>query len=512
MGRYFHSEVDIKSPWHQVLAAFWQRYPNLYSAHVLTEDVLYRGVTPSNHLLSRRLLTKTNRLPGWAECIFLTHMARAVYVLEDSIVDLHTHTFTTKTWNLNHNTLMMVVERCSFEEDHSQPWTKLRRGACISSAVYGLARPIQEFGLARFKSNQDKAMKGLEYALSKIQKRLLTTAIAHGNSSWLACFHHDDAFKYRAYTFTYVLLFPVAFLCNVAAVAVFFLQSHRRNSASCVIMMNLALSDGSFSLTLPLRLAYYFMGGVWKFPDWLCRLCVYGFYVNLYTSILFLTLLSVLRWLAVSKPLRHRSLATPTRTSLVCLGVWLFVGVSSAPFLSHGVEMRDGLPRCFEPSSPSSWERVLILNYVAVVLGFLLPFLTIIICYSRLIQRLTVRSSIHGNSSSSSARRRNRRRSVHLVTMVTVTFLFCFLPYHVIRSLHLHAVCSKWSCGVLLALQRAVVVTLCLAASNSVVNPLLYYYSTRTFRNNMRDAHSSLLSSRGGSLRTGLSLRRRNTT
>lgn len=170
MGRYFHSEVDIKSPWSLVLAAFWQRYPNPYSAHVLTEDVLYREVTPGNLLLSRRLLTKTNRLPGWAERVFPAHMARAVYVLEDSIVDPHTHTLTTKTWNLNHNTLMTVVECCLFEEDHSRPsWTKLRREACISSAVYGLGRPIQEFGLARFKSNQDKALRGLEYALSKIQ-------------------------------------------------------------------------------------------------------------------------------------------------------------------------------------------------------------------------------------------------------------------------------------------------------------------------------------------------------
>ncbi|KAK7912885.1 hypothetical protein WMY93_013096 [Mugilogobius chulae] len=32
-----------------------------------------------------------------------------------------------------------------------------------------LLRPIQEFGLARFKSNQGKAMKGLEYALSNLQ-------------------------------------------------------------------------------------------------------------------------------------------------------------------------------------------------------------------------------------------------------------------------------------------------------------------------------------------------------
>uniref|UniRef100_UPI003AAAA392 cysteinyl leukotriene receptor 2-like n=1 Tax=Centroberyx gerrardi TaxID=166262 RepID=UPI003AAAA392 len=263
-------------------------------------------------------------------------------------------------------------------------------------------------------------------------------------------------------------------------------------------MMNLALSDAGFSLTLPLRLAYYFRGGVWNFPDWLCRLCVYCFYVNLYTSILFLTLLSVLRWLAVSQPLRHRSMAMPARISLACLAVWVFVGVSSGPFLSNGVTERAGLPRCFEPSSPASWERVLILNYVALALGFLLPFLTIIGCYGSIIRRLTARAGPHGNGLPDNSRRRNnRRRSVRLVSLVTATFLLCFLPYHAVRTLHLHAVCGGWRCGVTLALQRAVAVTLCLAACNSVVNPLLYYYSTRTFRDSMRDAQSSLLSSRG---------------
>ncbi|XP_015224826.1 PREDICTED: PRELI domain-containing protein 1, mitochondrial-like [Cyprinodon variegatus] len=175
MGRHFYSEVHIQSPLHQVLAAFWQRYPNPYSTHVLTEDVLYREVTPGNHLLSRRLLTKTNRLPGWAECIFPAHSARAVYVLEDSIVDPEANTLIVKTWNLNHNTMMTVVECCMFEQDCSRPtWTKLKREAWISSSVYGLARPIQEFGLARFKSNQAKAMRGLEHALSRIQSKIKT--------------------------------------------------------------------------------------------------------------------------------------------------------------------------------------------------------------------------------------------------------------------------------------------------------------------------------------------------
>ncbi|XP_074518263.1 cysteinyl leukotriene receptor 2-like [Halichoeres trimaculatus] len=344
---------------------------------------------------------------------------------------------------------------------------------------------------------------------------VMTTPITSGNNTSAempTCFHDDYAFKYCAYTITYVLLFPVAFLCNVGALVVFFMQSGHRNSPSSVVMMNLALSDGGFSLTLPLRLAYYFRGGVWDFPDWLCRLCVYCFYVNLYTSILFLTLLSMLRWLAVAQPLRHHTLTTPTRTLLLCLGVWLFVGVSSAPFLSNGVTERGGKLRCFEPPDPPSWTRVLILNYVALALGFLFPFFLITACYSKIIQHLTARSSLRTNSASSRARIRNRQRSVHLVTMVTATFLLCFLPYHLIRTLHLHAVCGSWSCDVTVALQRAVVVTLCLAASNSVVNPLLYYYSTRTFRSRMRDAQSSL-SLRRASIRSGLALmKRRNTT
>ncbi|KAM9426341.1 cysteinyl leukotriene receptor 1-like isoform 2-T2 [Pholidichthys leucotaenia] len=338
--------------------------------------------------------------------------------------------------------------------------------------------------------------------------QLMVTPFGIGNNTTLhaeSCFHDDDRFKYQAYRFTYLLVFPMAFLCNIAALVVFFRQRSSRNSASCVLMINLAISDSSFSLTLPLRLAYYFNDGKWRFSDWLCRLCVYCFYVNLYTSLL--------RWLAVTKPFRHRSLATPTRTLLVCLAVWVFVGLASAPFLSNGVTHRMGVPRCFEPSDKSSWCRVLILNYIAVILGFLLPFLTIIISYGRIVWRLMSSTSRQGSKLASSARTLNRRRSIKLVTMVTVTFLFCFLPYHVARSLHLHAKCNAWSCDITLPLQRTVVVALCLASTNSMVNPLLYYYSTRTFRDKIRDIHSSMMSSRGGSLRSAkVPLRRRNTT
>ncbi|KAK5848057.1 hypothetical protein PBY51_005709 [Eleginops maclovinus] len=332
-------------------------------------------------------------------------------------------------------------------------------------------------------------------------------ACLNNSSSVGGCY--EDSFKRTAYSATYLMLFPFALICNGGALAAFILQRSRRSSASCVVMTNLALSDFSFSLTLPLRLHYYFSEHVWKFSDWLCRLCVYCFYVNLYTSILFLTLLSVLRWLAVTRPLRHRTLATPAKAILVCLGVWLLVGGASAPFLVNGRVCRAGVLRCFDPPTGPSSIMLLIMNWVAVLIGFLLPFLTIILSYSRVVRRLTTRSSLHGTDGPSARLRRcNRRRSIHLVAMVMATFVVCFLPYHVMRSVHLHATFAKWGCDVTAPLQKVVAVTLCMAASNSAINPLLYYYSTRRFRDNLRDAHASL-SSRRGSIVPAIPLNRR---
>lgn len=182
MGKYFFSETEIRSSWEQVLTAFWQRYPNPYSTHVLTEDVIFREVTPDNLLLSRRLLTKTNRLPRWAERIFPGNLSRFVYILEDSVVDPSSSRLTTLTWNLNHSTFMTVVERCVFYGDQEKSvWTRLTREAWITSGVFGLSRPIQEFGFSRFKSNQLKALKGLDFALSKLQKS--TPQGHHGDAS-----------------------------------------------------------------------------------------------------------------------------------------------------------------------------------------------------------------------------------------------------------------------------------------------------------------------------------------
>ncbi|XP_030622217.1 PRELI domain containing 1a [Chanos chanos] len=170
MVKYFSCAGVLKNSWDQVSLAFWQRYPNPYSNHVLTEDIIFREVTPDNRLISRRLLTKTSRAPRWAEKFLPVHMARSAYIIEDSIVDPQQRTMTTLTWNITHARLMSVEERCLYTVNpDNNNWTEIKREAWISSSLYGLTRAIQEFGLARFKSSVTKTMKGFEYVLAKMQ-------------------------------------------------------------------------------------------------------------------------------------------------------------------------------------------------------------------------------------------------------------------------------------------------------------------------------------------------------
>ncbi|KAI7808077.1 putative cysteinyl leukotriene receptor 2-like, partial [Triplophysa rosa] len=289
----------------------------------------------------------------------------------------------------------------------------------------------------------------------------------------------SENFKYLAYTITYSVVFPIGLISNVVALFVFFCLTNKK-SANTVFMTNLAISDIGFSLTLPLRLVYYFRGCHWDFPDWLCRWCVFSFYVNLYTSVLFLTGLSVLRYIAVVHPIKNRTLVTVRRASVACLAIWIFVSCLSSPFLMTGTIWRQNKLRCFDPGNDTSWNRIFTLNYVGVSFGFVIPFITILVCYSCIIHKLAMRGK------DVNFKRNIRQRSVYLIAVVLSTFLVCFLPYHVVRTVHLHAVVSKKPCPLVEMWRKVLVVSLCMAASNSCFNPLLYYFAGETFRSTLR--------------------------
>lgn len=165
MVKYYTGIQVFKFTWDQVASSFWQRYPNPYSKHVLTEDVISREVIDKK-LYTKRLLTKTNPVPKWGERF--VRGPPQICIVEESIVDPIAKTVTTYTRNIGLQRLMLLEEKCVYltnpENNH---WTVCERWAYINSTIFGFSRAIQAFGLERYKKNVTKANQGFQHILEK---------------------------------------------------------------------------------------------------------------------------------------------------------------------------------------------------------------------------------------------------------------------------------------------------------------------------------------------------------
>jgi len=169
MVRYCEQETTFHHPWHEVVQAFWSRYPNPHSGHVLTEDTVQRQLAADGCLRSKRVVTKTNRMPRWGER-FLA--ARTVAVLEESACEPARRRLVTLTHNLGHTHLMTVTERVEYTADPRDAGSTLvRREAWVGSPVFGVGYAIQAFGIDRFKKNLTKTVLGFNYVLNKMFPR-----------------------------------------------------------------------------------------------------------------------------------------------------------------------------------------------------------------------------------------------------------------------------------------------------------------------------------------------------
>ncbi|KAI4457922.1 msf1/px19 related [Holotrichia oblita] len=163
MPRYYESTIIFNFTWDQVAQAFWKRYPNPNSKHVLSEDTIVRKID-SGKLFSKRLLSKTNSIPKWAERFF---SGSHIYIVEESTVDPQNKVLVTYTRNLGYTKVMSITEKVIYKASDTYPGhTVAVRSAWIDSQVTGFSRAICAFGYERFKKNCSKMVGGFNYVLS----------------------------------------------------------------------------------------------------------------------------------------------------------------------------------------------------------------------------------------------------------------------------------------------------------------------------------------------------------
>ena len=101
--------VESSFAWPAVTLAYFLRYPNPYSTHVISSDTLSRHLDPSTGKLTTiRILLKRGKLPA-AVARFLPKIKES-YILERSVVDIRNQTMETETRNLDWEGVICVVE------------------------------------------------------------------------------------------------------------------------------------------------------------------------------------------------------------------------------------------------------------------------------------------------------------------------------------------------------------------------------------------------------------------
>jgi len=166
----FSNTYTFPFSWEVVASGFWIKYPNPFSKHVLSEDVISRHINAERVLVTKRLLVKERNvpIPKWLDR--LMHVPKNVYIIEETYCDPRTKTLTSYTRNFTFTSAMTCIEKCVYKQDPTDPTkTVCKKEAQIISNLRVAGTTIEKFALQSFKRNADRAAKGLLFILEKFQ-------------------------------------------------------------------------------------------------------------------------------------------------------------------------------------------------------------------------------------------------------------------------------------------------------------------------------------------------------
>ncbi|XP_066541716.1 C5a anaphylatoxin chemotactic receptor 1 [Hoplias malabaricus] len=249
-------------------------------------------------------------------------------------------------------------------------------------------------------------------------------------------------------------------------------------SVNALWFLNLAVADLLCCLSLPFQMAPLAHDKHWVFGAVACKLLNGLFNMLMYCSVLLLVLISLDRWLLVSRPTWCQNWRTPRYATGVCIAGWLLALVSSIPqfvFMDLVYEGSNKVKCMADHSVGQAWGMTIF----RLLAGFLLPFMIISISHLMVYRR----------AGQSPGQRQNKRsaRTIRIILAVVLSFFLCWLPLHIVEFAIL--VTQKDTAH----LSLAEVLALCLAYFNSCLNPLLYVCMGRGFRESLTKSLRSIL-------------------
>ncbi|KPP65812.1 angiotensin receptor-like [Scleropages formosus] len=284
-------------------------------------------------------------------------------------------------------------------------------------------------------------------------------------------------------------LIPVVYGCNFVigivgnsmVVAVIYCYMKLKTAAN-IFVLNLAVSDLTFLITLPMWATVTATGYHWPFGSFLCKATASLVIFNLYTSVFFLTSLSIDRYLALVHPMRSRQCRTVANARIACVVIWGFSFLLSVPTaVTRDVfQLKDlNITVCAILDRKDLNYNLVALSLMKSVLGFLIPFAIIITCYCLIGRALLQAHRVQKSRSHSD-------EVLRMLAAVVLAFFLCWVPHQIFHFMDVLALLRVIeNCHTLDIIHTAMPFTICIAYFNSCMNPILYGFVGKNFRKNL---------------------------
>ncbi|XP_023125809.1 chemerin-like receptor 1 [Amphiprion ocellaris] len=235
--------------------------------------------------------------------------------------------------------------------------------------------------------------------------------------------------------------------------------------------ISLAISDLLFCVFLPLDV-FYMLTSHWPFGQILCKLSSSALFLNMYSSVFLLVLISADRCVMALFPVwSHNHRRVPKAFRVVVL-MWILSALLTLPSLIfRKTTVHGSVTQCHTDYGGHSKHKAVALTRF--ICGFLIPFQIIVSCSLVLgvkLRSLTIKST----------------KPYKIMAALILSFFFCWVPYHTFVLLELdlknHSV----------EVQRTGLrVGTTLAAANSFISPLLYVFIGNDFKRTLRRSLTS---------------------
>ncbi|XP_039660841.1 C-C chemokine receptor type 2 isoform X1 [Perca fluviatilis] len=267
----------------------------------------------------------------------------------------------------------------------------------------------------------------------------------------------------------YYILFCLSLLGNATVLWVL-LRYIKLKTMADICLLNLALSDLILAVSLPL----------WAYNSQnlaSCKLMTGVYQLGFYSGTLFVTLMSVDRYLAIVHAVAAMRARTLCYGIIASITIWAISVVMAIPgVIFASLELVDADSNSYEcqPLYPEDWQQFwkMLRNLNENTVGLFVGLPIMIFCYVKILFVL------------SRSRNSKKNRAVKLIFIIVCVFVVCWVPYNVTVFLQTLQpfVDTLNNCKASKYIDSAIGFAEIIALTHCCVNPLIYALAGEKFR------------------------------